>query len=286
MRDQHNSNNENQDDFNWDWDKTPDGVLNKLHEVIQNIPSGLNDSVFLAIDATHSSKNKVHLAKQVIQFFLKEYMPKLKEIDNLLSEISDNAEKVSHHFNHADVFPILKIFNRIERLGARTRSQYYSYIIKCLESHKLPTNGLDLNCYDPTELADLDFTSIIDIIHKYHCGIEKTGIKEELDILLSNLETYLDIAGVSPKKPDQETQVESPKLNETEKEIIKALSTKYPLIGEQIACTTEHPYDSNLKQHLANLVRRKILGNNRKSPKGYFIEPAYQYLTESIFPKL
>lgn len=282
MRDQHNSNNENQDDFNWDWDKTPDGVLNKLHEVIQNIPSGLNDSVFLAIDATHSSKNKVHLAKQVIQFFLKEYMPKLKEIDNLLSEISDNAEKVSHHFNHVDVFPILKIFNRIERLGARTRSQYYSYIIKCLESHKLPTNGLDLNCYDPTELADLDFTSIIDIIHKYHCGIEKSGIKEELGILLSNLETYLDIARVSPKK---ETQVKSPKLNDTEKEIIKALSTKYPLIGKQIAQATQHPYDSNLKQHLAKLVAREILGNSRKPPKGYFIEPAYQYLTESIFSK-
>jgi hypothetical protein len=78
---------------------------------------------------------------------------------------------------------------------------------------------------------------------------------------------------------------EIPELNDTEKEIIQTLSIKKPLTGEQISKETNIPYDSNLKQHLANLKRRGILGNSRNKPNGYFIESAYQSLAERLFPK-
>lgn len=72
-------------------------------------------------------------------------------------------------------------------------------------------------------------------------------------------------------------------LNETEKEIIRALSSKNILTGEQIAKEIGHPYDSNLKHHLAVLKRRKILNNSKKAPKGYFIESAHQGLADYLF---
>ena len=69
---------------------------------------------------------------------------------------------------------------------------------------------------------------------------------------------------------------ESPKLNDTEQNIIEALDTN-TLTGERLSVEAGYPYNSNFKSTLSELRKRGILGN--KSP-GYFLEPKYYFLLD------
>ena len=50
------------------------------------------------------------------------------------------------------------------------------------------------------------------------------------------------------------------KLNATEKKLLHALGNA-TLTGEALASRANYPYNSNMKQTLSSLVKRKILGN-------------------------
>lgn len=74
--------------------------------------------------------------------------------------------------------------------------------------------------------------------------------------------------------------LESPSLNDTEKEIIRALG-KDRITGESLAKKAKHTYQSNFKNTLSSMVKRGILGNQRGRNRGYFLKPEYYHFLES-----